>query len=324
MHTGERAERAERPGGEGTSPLRSGRRATDNDGMERIVVGVEESSGAADALRWAVRERQLRDGTLTAVLAWTYLGQHHGGGDDAFQPDYDVADAAQALDELLVKFAPDDAASIERRVVCDLPARALLEASAGADLLVVGSRGLGGFRGLLLGSVSQQCAEHSAVPVAVVRARPGAPLSEHVLVGVDGSANSQRALAWALAEARVRQAPLTVVHSWEPVVFPAFGMVSPYDDTELLRAAAEELVRGQVRKAVGDTDDVVIDVRVTPDRPADALLYLAKRATVVVVGSRGRGGFAPLLLGSVSHKLLHHAPCPVVVIPPEHGADGDG
>jgi len=292
--------------------------------MERIVVGVDESGCAADALHWAVRECRLRGGTLTAVLAWTYLGQHHVAGDDAFRPDYDGADAARALDELVVKFAPDDAASIARQVVCDLPARALLEASAGADLLVVGARGLGGFRGLLLGSVSQQCAEHSAVPVAVVRTPPGAALPEHVVVGVDGSANSQRALAWALAEARVRDAPLTVVHAWHPVLSPTLGMVSPVDDTDVLRATAEELVRDQVRQAAGDTDDVMIDVRLTPDRPADALLHLAKTATVVVVGSRGRGGFASLLLGSVSHKLLHHAPCPVVVIPPEHGAAGDG
>ena len=137
--------------------------------MGDIVVGVDGSEPSAEALRWAVREADARDAQVVAVLAWGLFDQYHADGEPRFDPAYDeaAADAALAayVDRALGAERPGE---VVRRPVCDRPAPGLLAAAAGADLLVVGARELGGFRGLLLGSVSQQCAQHAACPVVVV------------------------------------------------------------------------------------------------------------------------------------------------------------
>ena len=130
-----------------------------------IVVGVDGSEGCRRALQWAVEEARVRDVRVRAVLAWTYLDQPTG----AFDAAYGAPNARALLDQVLADVltdAPD--VEVEREVVCDLPVRALLDAARGADLLVVGSRGLGGFKGLLLGSVSQQLVQHAPCPIVVV------------------------------------------------------------------------------------------------------------------------------------------------------------
>jgi nucleotide-binding universal stress UspA family protein len=138
--------------------------------MGLIVVGVDESAGAAAALRWAMTEAEARGWSPRAVLAWGYLDQHHATPGQSFDPAYGEADAQAALDAIVAEVVGSArAATVDRKLVNDLPARALLDASEGADLLVVGARGLGGFRGLLLGSVSQQCLHHATCSVAVVR-----------------------------------------------------------------------------------------------------------------------------------------------------------
>lgn len=136
--------------------------------MDRIVVGVDGSEGGKRALRWAFAEARVRNAVLQPVLGWSYLDQHRPG-DTEFRPLYSAAEAGAALDQILLDVAgPDPDVKIEPTVVNDLPAQALLEAAEGADLLVVGSRGLGGFRRLLLGSVSQHCAQHATCPVVIV------------------------------------------------------------------------------------------------------------------------------------------------------------
>ena len=155
--------------------------------MERIIVGVDGSECSADALRWAQREARIRDATVTALLAWNFLDQHHVDGETTFDPHYGEAEAQQALDVLVQRALGDDADDVRREVVCDLPATALLGASKDADLLVVGARGLGSFRGLVLGSVSQRCLEHAACPVMVVHGTPSDGDQGRVVVGVDGS-----------------------------------------------------------------------------------------------------------------------------------------
>jgi len=286
--------------------------------MERIVVGVDESNTAAEALRWAIREREIRGGSLTAVLAWSYLAQHHVTDGDAFRPEYGQPQAEAALDDIVERAAPADAASVERQAVCDLPVPALLEASFDADLLVLGARGLGGFKGLLLGSVSQQCVQHSKVPVAIVRdGATTADRPERVVVGIDGSPTSQRALRWAADEAAARDASLVVVHAWQPVVVPA-GMPLPGGtDAEAIREAAQRMVDEQIGDLAGASRAVPVEIAIVCDVAARAVLEAAADASLVVVGSRGRGGFKGLLLGSVSSQIVHHAPCPVVVVPPE-------
>ncbi len=136
------------------------------------MVGIDGSEGAAQALRFAAEEARLRGARLEAVLAWGLLDQPGVPGGTAFDPHFGDADARAFLEAAVERAIGDDpGVTVELVPVCDLPARALLERAVGADLLVVGARGLGGFRGLLLGSVSHQVVQHAPCPVAVVRAR---------------------------------------------------------------------------------------------------------------------------------------------------------
>lgn len=138
-------------------------------GMEHIVVGVDETPQSAAALRVAAAEADRRGGRLTAVLAWDLLSQHHEVPDAPFDPGYGEADAAMALETILDRTIGADAAGrVERLLVCDLPARALLDAACGADLLVVGSRDLNGLRRALEGSVSARCRRHPPCPLLIV------------------------------------------------------------------------------------------------------------------------------------------------------------
>jgi nucleotide-binding universal stress UspA family protein len=146
-----------------------------------------------------------------------------------------------------------------------------------------------------------------------------------VVVGVDGSPGGLKALHWALGETRVRGCPLFVVHAWtvplidalpEPwaIVTPPLG---PSNDElrDHLETAARHVLDASVDKARAAEPDLEIHGELAEDRPAAALLSAARDADLLVVGSRGRGGFAGLLLGSVSAQCVHHAPCPVVVVP---------
>jgi nucleotide-binding universal stress UspA family protein len=279
--------------------------STSGDGLSGVVVGVDGSAGSAAALRWALREARLRQIELTAVMAWTYLDQHHPGGGHDFAPSYDEVEAVAALDAAVDAALGPDASDVSRRAVCDITARALIDASATADLLVIGSRGLGGFKGLLLGSTSQQCLHHASCPVAVVRpdgADPsGAP--NRIVVGVDGSPSSRDALRWAAEEARLRQAELVAVHAWH----------MPYGfDAPRLEQAAEATVDQALRDAEVPPDVPVIR-RLVHEPPAKAILDAAADADLVVIGARGLGGLAGMLLGSIGHQLIHHATRPVVV-----------
>jgi nucleotide-binding universal stress UspA family protein len=138
-----------------------------------IVVGVDGSASAADALEWAVAEAATRECGVRALLAWSYLDQEPAPGGGEFDPAYDAGTATAALDAVVEQAVPA-AERVIRVVVNDLPARALVDASRDAALVVVGARGLGGFRSLLLGSVSRRVVHEAACPVVVVR-RPGLP-----------------------------------------------------------------------------------------------------------------------------------------------------
>jgi nucleotide-binding universal stress UspA family protein len=133
-----------------------------------VVVGVDGSEHGAHALRWAVAEAMHRDASLTAVMAWGLLDQHQIDPHEPFDPNYNAKTARSVLDEVIAGQLGDDA-KVDRKVVNDLPPRALLEASADSELLVVGARGLGGFQDLLLGSVSHRCLARSSCPTVVVR-----------------------------------------------------------------------------------------------------------------------------------------------------------
>jgi nucleotide-binding universal stress UspA family protein len=289
--------------------------------MAEIVVGVDGSDHSAAALRWAAREADLRGHDLVAVLVWDLFNQHHADGTHRFDPEYgeDRADAALAA-AVEAALGAQAATTVVRRVVCDLPAPGLLAAADHADLLVVGARGLGGFRGLLLGSVSQQCLHHARAPIAIVRADgPGAGGRERVVVGIDGSEPSEAALRWALDEGAARKAVLQVVHAWEaPVIYGPVAGVSG-SEVDAIESGAHRLVDDMIERLGEEAAAVDVERTVVPGGPASSLLDAADGADLVVVGRRGLGGFGRLLLGSVSEHVARHAACPVVVVPTASG-----
>lgn len=146
-----------------------------------------------------------------------------------------------------------------------------------------------------------------------------------IVVGVDGSPGAQRALEWAVREAKLRGADLTVahVHSLSRAAF--YTAYSAAEDEQTLHAAADRVRRETERllaQAVDGLGDLVDGVNVKQvavpgDHAARELVTLSADADLLVVGSRGRGGFTGLLLGSVSQQSLHHATCPVAVVPTE-------
>ena len=278
--------------------------------MTGIVVGVDGSEGAAHALAWAVQEAAAHRLPLTAVLARDDQG---AGGI--------VARSEGAALALLDRYVIDavgeaKASSVRRRTDDHRASRALLDASLGASLLVIGPRGLGNFRGALLGSVSERCVHHAACPVAIVhRTDAIASGMERIVVGVDGSEGAQSALAWAEREARLQGARMDVVHAW---TLPySFGF--PYTSANFDPSWIEESARATLDAAVGgiDTDGLAhpVEAVLVSGGATPAILEQAKGADLIVVGSRGVGGFGGLLLGSVSHQVAHHATVPVVVVP---------
>jgi nucleotide-binding universal stress UspA family protein len=278
--------------------------------MKNVVVGTDGSDNASAALRWAVEEAVLHDASLEAVLVWSLYDQHHPDRSDRFDPDYGDAAAQETLAAWVAETLGPDA-KVSLRAVRGEPVRALVEASDAADLLVLGARGKGGFEGLLLGSVSERVAGFANRPVAVVRTT--APVRHgRVVTGIDGSARSLEALRWAAEEARARDADLEVVHAWRlpQMASPPVHAVLP--DVSTL----EETGRAVLDHALADPAlaGVKAHAHLTFASPAKALLERAADATLLVVGTRGLGRVSAALLGSVSRQLLHHAPCPVVVI----------
>ena len=205
------------------------------------------------------------------------------------------------------------AETVERVSVCDLPWRALVTVSQDADLLVVGARGSGGFLGLRIGSVSEHVLQQAHCPVAVVHAndRAAMPNEERIIVGVDGSETAAKALAWALDEARARHAKVRVVSAWSVPVMAYPGMM---EGAAVFEDTANEIVQDAVRDA--DVHGLVhsVECETLASGAAWGIIGAAKDATLVVVGSRGLSRARELILGSVSHQVVHHSPCPVVVI----------
>jgi len=193
----------------------------------------------------------------------------------------------------------------------------LLAESTRAELVVLGDRGLGGFAGLLIGSVAVALAAHAACPVVVVRgAEPDRTTSrpEPVVVGVDGSPAGEAAVAFAFEAAALRGVPLVAVHTWRDLLVDA--TMAPLVDWDAVEADEREVLAERLAGWGEKYPDVEVRRLVTRDRPAHALVQESGRAQLVVVGSRGRGGIAGMLLGSVSQALLHHSACPVVVTRP--------
>jgi nucleotide-binding universal stress UspA family protein len=280
--------------------------------MDKIVVGTDGSEHGTRAMQWAVEEARLHHAEVEILLAWSLADQHYADHSDRFEHRYDEHDAGAAL-AAWVEEALGDApgVSVGRRTACDLPVHALLEAGDAADLLVVGARGTGGFEGLLLGSVSDRVTQLASRPVAVIRDL--APVAGgRVVVGIDASARSLAAMRWAAAEAVARDAELDVVYAWQYPLLAAPPMVAVMPDFSSLEDAAREaLDRALAHPALADAR---VRGHLTHGAPARRLIERAAGAGLLVVGTRGLGRVSGTLLGSVSRQLLHHAPCPVVVI----------
>ena len=288
----------------------------------KVIVGIDGSEAATHALEWALAEARLHATTLEVIHVWappvpiSALGARLNPIDPAL---YEHA-ANATLEEarrVLPTRDPETAVHVDHHLIRGHAATVLLERSKEAGLLVVGSRGRGGFVGLLVGSVSQHCAEHATRPVAVIRPSVSTATGGGVVVGVDGSGGSWRALRWAFDEAALRNTRLSVVHAWSmpTVVEPSVLVTLPPWSRDYAAHSVDllhEMVDGMVGRGPQPSS---IDLLPIEDRAARALLHCSRDAELLVVGSRGRGGFAGLLLGSVSHQCLHHAGCPIVIVP---------
>jgi nucleotide-binding universal stress UspA family protein len=287
--------------------------------VRTIVVGVDGSEDAGRALEWAIdvaTERSAPVSVITvleeprAVGPWGVTTVAAGFDDESIAAArHQVRGAlSQALTRRGVRAAPD----VLVDVLIGPPAQVLIEATPAEGQLVVGCRGRGGFARLLLGSVSDAVAHHARTPVTIVRgAGPanGAP----IVVGVDGSPGAHRALLYAAQRARESGRELHVVHAWRPFDAPwpehEPGIVPPM-------AEFEEQARTRVAGLCADVSpDVPVHYRLVRSRAAEALVEASSAAAEVVVGSRGHGGFAGLLLGSTSAQLVRHGACPVTVVP---------
>jgi len=141
-----------------------------------------------------------------------------------------------------------------------------------------------------------------------------------ILVGIDGSEGSKAALSWAIEEARLRQTPLTALIAWSiPPIAVAYGLASAIDEEflESVRTAASALLDDVVARFDEEMQGVELHTRVAEGPAVEVLLEASSDAELLVVGSRGLGGFKELLLGSVSHQCAQHAHCPVVIVRPE-------
>ncbi|MFI5615735.1 universal stress protein [Amycolatopsis sp. NPDC051903] len=194
----------------------------------------------------------------------------------------------------------------------------LLRESVAAELVALGSRGLGGFTGLLVGSTAVALAAHAPCPVVVVRGvKPDdpPPAAGPVLVGLDGSPDSTDALGYACEEALARDTTLVAVHTWNEITPDGSLRTRDFDPHEV--AAAEcRLVEEQLAPWREKFPCLPVELAVVRGRPVRTLLERGADAQLIVVGSRGRGGFTGMLLGSTSQALLVHSACPVAVVRP--------
>lgn len=270
-----------------------------------IIVGYDGSPSSTEAVDWAVQEARLRGAPVIVCHAWTPqpLPAEPAGLRD---PAREQAERVLSDGALHARASAAPCAEVRSLLASGPAARLLYEQSASADLMVVGSHGIGGLPGMLLGSVGLQVAAHAQAPVTVVRGRwrrvPG-QYPEPVVVGADGSPGSQGALEFAIAEAALRDVPLLAVCA----LCDSAGVVGIAHSVEAAFGAAVDRVQAA-------HPDVMMQRRVEPGAPRSALLTAASRGQLLVVGARGRGGLAEMALGSVSLALLHHAACPVTVV----------
>jgi nucleotide-binding universal stress UspA family protein len=291
-----------------------------------IVVGFDDSPASRQALEWALRTAQGRGADVLLVhAAKTFPPMLAGHGTYVASPREIATEAGQATLQagvlLAAKSAPE--VTVTTMLVYDTPAAALLSALDHAEMVVVGSRGLGGFTELVIGSTSLKLATHAPCPVVVVRDETSdvgaGPEAGRVVVGVDGQEHvSSDALAFAFEEASRRHAGLTVLHAWQERFYDLPGKGGPIPLQIQLEEFEVDQRRWVKEHLTGWNEkypDVEVKVEVLPQSPAAVLVAASSGAELLVLGSHGRGGpHSVMMLGSVTHAVLHHSHCPVAVV----------
>ncbi len=286
-----------------------------------VVVAVDGSSSSDRALAWAAGEADRLHRPLHVLHAQSvaaasaeaspYTGLSPSEAQQVLSSAQVLLDAAADRAQALV---PD--VEVSRRLVQRAPAGAVVEASKRAQTVVLGARGLGAVRTALLGSVSTQVAMHAHCPVVVIKdvEDPDRP-RDGVVVGIDGSPGSQPVLGYAFEQASSRGTSLHVVHAWSFEHAPLTGVLADALSAEYQVEPEHQLMVSESLAGWQEKHpDVEVRASVVHALAVPTLLEHSDGAELLVVGSRGRGGFTGLVLGSVSHALLQRAGCPVAVV----------
>lgn len=287
-------------------------------GSDHIVVAVDGSAPSDDAIRWAAREAVMRHVPLT-LLHVVAPSMPLGGLGYSLAPmpmnygDLAKEDGKRILQSAGATAAAAGGAQLSKSVDLLLapPIPALLDATKDAQMIVVGSRGQNALSRHLFGSVSTAMIHHAHCPVAVIHEAADGPTPDSgpVVVGIDGSPASELATALAFDEASRRGAELVAVHAWIDADTTSVAWMAWPD----YQAEAEETLAERLAGWTERYPDVRVRREVVFDNPARHLLEAAASAQLVVVGSHGRGGFAGMLLGSVSSTVVHAIHTPVIV-----------
>ena len=281
-----------------------------------IVVGCDGSASSHSAIRWAAHEAGMRNLALRMVhvgAAPAVINVMHPVPTD-FE-EWQDKQARQVLAEataLVAEIGAETGVPVgiaATDIYHAAPVPTLIDLSKDADLVVVGSRGMGAFRRGLIGSISTGLVHHGHCPVAVIHDGPVPPAHLPVVVGIDGSPASVGATEIAFEEASRRGVDLVAVHAWsDDSLFSVPGV-----DWSAVVTGEEELLAQRLAGSAEDYPDVVVHRVVVRDQPARYLAEQAQNAQLLVVGSHGRGGFAGMLLGSVSAALVHTVTIPLIV-----------
>jgi nucleotide-binding universal stress UspA family protein len=281
-----------------------------------ILVGVDGSAESDAAIRWATHEAVMRRAPLTlthvvapVVASWP-MGPMHGSITE-WQGNNALHVLEQARKTVQACVTKSELPDVYTEILHSSIVPTLVDASEGMQIVVVGSRGTGALGRLLLGSVSTGLVHHASCPVAVIRPEPASSDGDSpVLLGIDGSPASEAATALAFDEASRRGVALAALHAWSDVaVFPILGMDWHEYESEGREILGERLAGWQEQYP-----DVHVQRRLVCDQPARWLIRESQHAQLVVVGSRGRGGFASTWLGSVSSAVAQSAEVPVIVV----------
>lgn len=282
-----------------------------------VVVGVDGSQRALRAVCWAAAEAASRQAPLRIVTVYRPYRDGKGGEPGRRARDLALGHATAACAEAAqVAERAHPGMPVQRQLVVGSPVPVLDAQARTAAVLVVGDRGTGGVAGLSLGSVAAAMGTRAVCPVVVVRGEDEPDASRPVVVGVDGSSTSDAALTFAFEAAAAHGVALAAVHTWcEFLATP----IAALGDREAIDAAERERLDERLAGWRAKHPTVAVHLDVQRDFPAHALTARSRAAQLVVVGSRGRGWLAGLVLGSVSHTLMHRAHCPVAVVRPEIG-----